>query len=164
MVLYVTGAEDFFSTVAKYIEKNGSAIDFELSKSGKGFDTEYSAFFLGKAEEKLPKLEYLKPCEIDMCVSDDEIQRRVSGTPSKSVSAVHGEEPRITTDEKPSTDPTPNNDNVSGNGEFVLPFGTHKGKTLKEVEATDGIEYIKFLAENSVGTVQTEAEKYLNNK
>ena len=39
MVLYVIGAEDFFSSIAKYIEKNGSDIDFELSKEGKGFDS-----------------------------------------------------------------------------------------------------------------------------
>lgn len=158
MVLYVVGAEDFYSTVGKYIEYHGSNIDFELSKKGQGFDTVYNAFFIGKATEKIPELDMLKPCEIDMCVSDEEIGRRVTGAPSKPKSPVHGEESRLTTDEKPSVDPKPE----EKKGEFVLPFGTHKGKTFKEVEAIEGLEYIKFLAENSVGVVQLEAEKYIN--
>ena len=138
MVLFVVGAEDFFSTVAKYIEKNGSNIDFELSKKGKGFDTEYSAFFLGKSTEDLPALEYLKPCEIDMCVSDEEIQRRVSGGSSKSANPVHGEEPtRMPTAEEDRE--FDRKFDEARSAEFVMPFGSHKGKTLKEIEATDGI-------------------------
>jgi hypothetical protein len=157
MVLYVVGAEDFFSSIAKYIEKNGSDIDFELSKEGKGFDTTYSAFFLGKATEKLPKLEVLAPADLDLFCGEEEARRRMTGGTSKPKSPVHGEEPKsfddmekVTTDEKPSEDV-----------EFKMPFGTHKGKTFAEIEQIDGRDYIKFLSENSVGTVQIEAEKYL---
>lgn len=170
MVLYVIGAEDFFSGIAKYIEKNGSDIDFELSKEGKGFDTTYSAFFLGKATEKLPDLKVIAPADIDLFCGEEETRRRMTGGTSKPKSPVHGEEPRVTTDEKPSTDPSFNNmRNVepspkTEDGEFKMPFGTHKGKTFAEIEQIDGLEYIKFLSENSVGTVQIEAEKYLNNK
>lgn len=168
MVLYVIGAEDFFSSIAKYIEKNGSDIDFELSKEGKGFDTTYSAFFLGKATEKLPDIKVIAPADIDLFCGEEEARRRMTGGTSKPKSPVHGEEPRVTTDEKPSTDPNFNNmKNVEPSpkaegGEFKMPFGTHKGKTFAEIEQIDGRDYIKFLSENSVGTVQIEAEKYLN--
>ena len=166
MVLYVIGAEDFFSSVAKYIEKNGSDIDFELSKEGKGFDTTYSAFFLGKATEKLPDLKVIAPADIDLFCGEEEARRRMTGGTSKPKSPVHGEEPRVTTDEKPSVDPSfddmKNVEPKAGGGEFKMPFGTHKGKTFAEIEQVDGRDYIKFLSENSVGTVQIEAEKYLN--
>lgn len=173
MVLYVIGAEDFFSSIAKYIEKNGSDVDFELSKEGKGFDTTYIAFFLGKATEKLPDVKVIAPADIDLFCGEEEARRRMTGGTSKPKSPVHGEEPRrtptaeedrefdrkfdemakATTDEKPSVDPS---------GVFKMPFGTHKGKTFAEIEQIDGRDYIKFLSENSVGTVQIEAEKYLN--
>ena len=166
MVLYVIGAEDFFSSIAKYIEKNGSDIDFELSKEGKGFDTTYSAFFLGKATEKLPDLKVIAPADIDLFCGEEEARRRMTGGTSKLKSPVHGEESRVTTDEKPSADPSfdsmKNVEPKAGDGEFKMPFGTHKGKTFAEIEQIDGRDYIKFLSENSVGTVQIEAEKYLN--
>lgn len=170
MVLYVIGAEDFFSSVAKYIEKNGSDIDFELSKEGKGFDTTYSAFFLGKATEKLPDLKVIAPADIDLFCGEEEARRRMTGGISKSKSPVHGEEPRRmpTAEEDRETDrkfdnmkdaePSPK----AEGGEFKMPFGTHKGKTFAEIEQIDGRDYIKFLSENSVGIVQIEAEKYLN--
>ena len=170
MVLYVVGAEDFFSSVAKYIEKNGSDIDFELSKEGKGFDTTYSAFFLGKATEKLPDLKVIAPADIDLFCGEEEARRRMTGGTSKPKSPVHGEEPRTrpTAEEDRETDrkfdnmknvePSPKTEG----GEFKIPFGTHKGKTFAEIEQIDGRDYIKFLSENSVGTVQIEAEKYLN--
>lgn len=168
MVLYVVGAEDFFSSVAKYIEKNGSDIDFELSKEGKGFDTTYSAFFLGKATEKLPDVKVIPPADIDLFCGEEEARRRMTGGTSTPKSPVHGEESRITTDEKPSVNPNFNNMKnteplpKAEGGEFKMPFGTHKGKTFAEIEQIDGRDYIKFLSENSVGTVQIEAEKYLN--
>lgn len=170
MVLYVIGAEDFFSSVAKYIEKNGSDIDFELSKEGKGFDTTYSAFFLGKATEKLPDLKVIAPADVDLFCGEEEARRRMTGGTSKPKSPVHGEEPRRmpTAEEDREVDrkfdamknvePLPK----AESGEFKMPFGTHKGKTFAEIEQIDGRDYIKFLSENSVGIVQTEAEKYLN--
>ena len=170
MVLYVIGAEDFFSSVAKYIEKNGSDIDFELSKEGKGFDTTYSAFFLGKATEKLPDLKVIAPADIDLFCGEEEARRRMTGGVSKPKSPVHGEEPtRMPTaeedreldrkfDNMKDVEPSPK----AGGGEFKMPFGTHKGKTFAEIEQIDGRDYIKFLSENSAGTVQIEAEKYLN--
>lgn len=158
IVLYVIGAEDFFSSVAKYIGKYGSDVDFELSKEGKGFDTTYSAFFLGKSTEKLPELKVIAPADVDLFCGEEEACRRMTGGTSKPKSPVHGEESsfestKVTTDEKPSVEPS---------AEFKMPFGTHKGKTFAEIEQIDGRDYIKFLSENSVGTVQIEAEKYLN--
>ena len=162
MVLYVIGAEDFFSSIAKYIEKNGSDVDFELSKKGKGFDTTYSAFFLGKATEKLPDIEVIAPADVDLFCGEEEARRRMTVGTSKSRSPVHGEESRITTDSNfnnmKNIEPSPK----AEGGEFKMPFGTHKGKTFAEIEQIDGRDYIKFLSENSVGTVQIEAEKYLN--
>ena len=170
MVLYVIGAEDFFSSVAKYIEKNGSDIDFELSKEGKGFDTTYSAFFLGKATEKLPDLKVIAPADIDLFCGEEEARRKMTGGVSKPKSSVYGEEPtRIPTAEEDrefdrkfgnmkDVEPSPK----AEGGEFKMPFGTHKGKTFAEIEQIDGRDYIKFLSENSAGTVQIEAEKYLN--
>ena len=162
MVLYVIGAEDFFSSIAKYIEKNGSDVDFELSKKGKGFDTTYSAFFLGKATEKLSDIEVIAPADVDLFCGEEEARRRMTSGTSKSRSPVHGEESRITTDSNfnnmKNIEPSPK----AEGGEFKMPFGTHKGKTFAEIEQIDGRDYIKFLSENSVGTVQIEAEKYLN--
>lgn len=169
MVLYVIGAEDFFSSIAKYIEKNGSDIDFELSKEGKGFDTTYSAFFLGKATEKLPDLKVIAPADIDLFCGEEEAHRRMTGGTSKPKSPVHGEESaRMPTaeedrefdrkfDNMKSVEPLPK----AEGGEFKMPFGTYKGKTFAEIEQIDGRDYIKFLSENSVGAVQIEAEKYL---
>jgi hypothetical protein len=170
MVLYVIGAEDFYSSVAKYIEKNGSDIDFELSKEGKGFDTTYSAFFLGKATEELPKLDILSPADVDLFCGEEEARRRMTGGTSKPKSLIHGEEPRRmpTAEEDRETDRKFDNmkkvepPSKTESGEFKMPFGTHKGKTFAEIEQVDGRDYIKFLSENSVGTVQIEAEKYLN--
>lgn len=156
MVLYVIGAEDFFAGIAKYIQKNGSDIDFEISKEGKGFDTKYNAFFLGKSTEKLPKLDVIPPADIDLFCGEEEAHRRITGGVSKPKSPVHGEEPKVTIE--PSVDVPPASTVAD---EFKMPFGTHKGKTFAEIEQVDGRDYIKFLAENSVGTVQTEAEKYL---
>lgn len=159
MVLYVVGAEDFFTNIAKYIGKYGTDIDFEISKEGKGFDTKYNAFFLGKSTEELPDLDMLSPADVDLFCGEEEARRKMAGGISKPKSPVHGEEPRVITDEKPSTDPVESSS--ASNGEFKMPFGTHKGKTFAEIEQIDGRDYIKFLAENSVGTVQAEAEKYL---
>lgn len=158
MVLYVIGAEDFFSSVAKYIEKNGSDIDFELSKEGKGFDTTYSAFFLGKATEKLPDLKVIAPADIDLFCGEEEARRRMTGGTFKPKSPVHGEEPKQDFDDVKEIEPLPK----AEGGEFKMPFGTHKGKTFAEIEQIDGRDYIKFLSENSVGIVQIEAEKYLD--
>lgn len=153
MVLYVVGNESFFGGIAKYIEKHGSDIDFELSKSGKGFDTKYEAFFLGKSETPLPAgLEVIAPKDLDLFCGAEEVKRRIEGGSSAPKSPVHGEEPKR--DVEPSAS--------SADGEFKLPFGTYKGKTFAEIEQTDGREYIEFLAKNSVGTVQQEAEKYLS--
>lgn len=168
MVLYVIGAEDFFSSVAKYIEKNGSDIDFELSKEGKGFDTTYSAFFLGKATEKLPDIKVIAPADIDLFCGEEEARRRITGGTSKPKSPAHGEEPRRAPTAEEDRETDRNFDNMKSvehkteGGEFKMPFGTHKGKTFAEIEQIDGRDYIKFLSENSVGTVQIEAEKYLN--
>ena len=168
MVLYVIGAEDFFSGVAKYIEKNGSDIDFELSKEGKGFDTTYSAFFLGKATEKLPDITVMSPADIDLFCGEEEARRRMTGGVSKPKSPVHGEEPRRMPIEEEDRETDRKFDAMrdvepkSESGEFKMPFGTHKGKTFAEIEQIDGRDYIKFLSENSVGVVQMEAEKYLN--
>ena len=115
----------------------------------------------------------IAPADIDLFCGEEEARRRMTGGTSKPKSPVHGEEPRrmptaeedrevdrkfdemrkVTTDEKPSVDPS---------GVFKMPFGTHKGKTFAEIEQIDGRDYIKFLSENSVGTVQIEAQKYLN--
>lgn len=163
-VLYLIGSEDYLNTIARYIDKHGSNIDFEVSKRGKGFDTSYDVIFLGKSEEELPAdIEILKPSEVDMYCGDEELQHRITGERKQNAefnrepNPVHGEEPKQSFDDTQTVPKTETK-------EFVMPFGTHKGKTLKEIEASDGIEYVKFLAENSVGAVQAEAEKYINSK
>lgn len=160
MVLYLVAAEDFFQDVSRYITKNGNAIDFEVSKSGKGFDTKYNAFFLGKSTEELPKLNILAPEDVDLFCGNEELRRRVGDVSQTTVKPpvpqgnVNNDTPPRDVSESSQT----------AQDKFTLPFGTHKGKTLEEVEQIAGIDYIKFLADNSVGTVQSEAQKYLRSK
>ena len=149
-VLYVTGSEDFFNSVARYVNRHGTNVDFELLKRGKGFDTKYEVVFLGESKEPLPQYEALKPCEVDLYCGDDECKRRIAGEKKQNANFVL----------EPNVEPV----QPAINGEFVVPFGTHKGKTFEQIELTDGIEYIKFLAENSTGVVQSEAQKYLDKK
>ncbi|MBD5584184.1 MAG: hypothetical protein HDQ88_03810 [Clostridia bacterium] len=160
MVLYLVAAEDFFQDVSRYVAKNGSDIDFEVSKSGKGFDTKYNGFFLGKSAEELPKLNILSPEEIDLYCGDEELKRRVGTAPTVTVAPSQFESHNTAN----MTTPPQNTPTTEPQGAFVLPFGTHKGKTFEEVEQVAGLDYIKFLAENSSGTVQTEAEKYIRSK
>ena len=165
MVLYVVGTEDFYKQVGAYIGKFGADTDFELSKSGKGFDTTYNVIFSGKSNPLPENLKVISPADIDLYCGDEEAHRRMTGGVSKPKSPVHGEEPtRIpTAEEDRETDRKFDEmGKTESNGEFKMPFGSHKGKTLAEIEQVDGRDYIEFLAENSVGTVQIEAKKYLN--
>jgi len=166
MVLYVRGAEGFFNDVATYIGKHGSAIDFDIFKKGKGFDTTYHSIFDGKSEEILPEgLHVISPRELSFSIPHDEIRRRVDGGPAKeeSKSAPKSElknEPDPKPEAKVETRAAEPETKVESK-EFTIPFGTHKGKTFDQLVKDGNGEYIKFIAENSAGEVQKKAKEFL---
>ena len=120
-VLFVKNTEQFFEDIGTYINKHGSNSAFELSKSGKGFSTRYKAIYDGPAEPLPKELEYLSPRELDPTISDDDVKKAMSG---------QGSGPKIRNEETTDAPAQGASDNPA---DFKIPFGTHKGKSIKEV-------------------------------
>lgn len=169
MVLFVRGAEDFFDDIANYINKFGAAVDFDIFKTGKGFNTAYKAIYNGISQEVLPDgLEVIPPRMVDLSVPHDEIQRRIDGT-SHQASREHDkkeaerntEQPRYAKPESQAQHQTKTETSSAEGSDFKIPFGQHKGKTFNDLVAAGQGEYIKFLAENSAGEVQKFAKEFL---
>lgn len=158
-VLFVKQSEEFFKDVAEYINRQGHMIDFDLYKEGKGFQTKYKAMFVGEAENKDPvsNFEMLAPNEINMEPAEEEIQRKLGNT-SKSKSSVN--QNKGTEEAKPQEAKA--EPETSGEaGEFVMPFGSHKGKTLQQIWDEGNTEYLEFIRDNSAGAVQKSVAAYL---
>ena len=165
-VLFVRGAEDFFDDVAKYVNREGSSADFEIWKTGKGFNTKYKSSFLGKGGELPAFSPPMLPKELDFRTDEAEFKRRIEGGPGAAKSAYRdgaaGQEERGSQPSK-AEDKPPQAPSQSA-GDFEVPFGSHKGKTLKQLYDLGEEDYVKFLAENAAGIVQEKAKAFLESK
>lgn len=156
LVLMVRGNEEFFDGIANYIAKNGVNCDFDIYKKGKGFNTTYHAIFDGISKDALPEgLVIQSPRELDTFCGHDELTRRVEGGKPKDAPYQKKEEIPETGAKEPGEKQT------ESEGEFKLPFGTHKGLTFDQLQKAGNGDYIKFLAENSAGEVQKKAKEFL---
>lgn len=143
-VLFVKASQDYFEEIAKYINKNDGPVDFEIYRSGKGFGTKYHSTFIGAASNK-EKIEVgLSPEELDFTATEKEIQDKISTRGFVKHDSESGE----TTD-------------TGSAGDFKIPFGEHKGKSIHEVYQIDE-KYINFLLENSSGVIQDKVKAYLD--
>ena len=187
MALFLRGAEDFFDGVAAYINKNGVDSDFEIWKTGKGFNTTYHSMFMGAGKPLVFDRSYLPgPGDLDFNISQAEWDRRLSGAkfPPPDENAA-GLEPgnvagtgklsspaKIVGEEAPSARAKASAKQAGvvaaasqgDSGVFVVPFGSYKGKTLAEISALKQDVYIVFLAKNSTGIVQQAAAEFLKER
>ncbi len=170
MVLYVRGSEDFFDGVAAYVNKNGSNIDFDIYKKGKGFNTTYHSVFDGPSEDLPVDLVVLSPSELSLSISHEEIKRRVDGTPANHTTNQNVREyhEQHAAPQAAAQQPKEEEVKVEKQAEpveiqkqFTIPFGQHKGKTFDDLMKSGNSEYIKFLAENSNGEVQRAAKEFM---
>jgi len=185
-VLFVRGNQQFFDDIAKYVNKNGSSVDFEIYKEGKGLTTAYKSTYLGPSIEPLPEgLQYFMPSEVDLVPTPEELDAAVEGSPAparrdqqrlasgapaagvdfkKALAAQQaGQSPpkhgAVDAEARPAEAPKDD-----GPGGFVLPFGTHKGMTVKQVFDLGEVDYLKFIAEQSSGLVQEKVKAFLDSQ
>lgn len=163
MVVYVVNNEDFFNDVATYINKHGSAIDFEIWKVGKGLETKYKSAYVGPAELKdASSVSVVAPRDLVLTVDDAELRRRMEGGKSQGRASQPAPQPQPAPQAAPQGEPAPAAADLADPGSFELTFGTHKGMTLKQLFDLGEVEYIQFLANNSAGMVQAKAKGFLD--
>ena len=183
-VLFVRGAEDFFDDIASYLGKNGINSDFEIWKAGKGFNTKYKSVFLGVGEPlEVDWASIPAPKDLDFSLDDAEWRRRIDGGPGARTAAPSGAPATQAAPAAAQTSPSarevpPSSPDAPKHGavdvgskpmetktaDFVVPFGTHKGKTLKQLFDLGEEEYIEFLAEQGAGLVKQKATDFLVGK
>jgi hypothetical protein len=172
-VLFVRGNQQFFDDIAKYVNKNGSAVDFEIYKEGKGLTTAYKSTYLGPSIEPLPEgLQYLSPLEVNLVPTPEELDAAVEGSPAPArrdqpkpapvaPAGVDSKAAAPQAEQAPPKQAAPKDD---GPGGFTLPFGTHKGMTVKQVFDLGETEYLKFISEQSSGLVQEKVKAFLDSQ
>jgi hypothetical protein len=174
-VLFVRGNQQFFDGIAKYIDKSGSVVDFEIYKKGLKLQTTYESTFLGPSLEALPEgLQYPKPSEVDLVPSPEALAAAIEGSPpprqggqqrpASGASAGVGVDFKAAAaaskaEQAPPKQEAPKDE---GPGTFALPFGTHKGLTIKQVFDLGEVDYLKFIAEQSSGLVQEKVKAFLD--
>lgn len=155
VVLFVVGNEEFFNDIATYVNKHGSASDFEIYKVGKGLNTKYKSTFVGPSDDRALPDDYPSPQEVNMVVDEAELRRRIEGgRPSRQAPTAQPD------GQAPAKASVPSN-RTSDAGAFEVTFGTHKGKTFQQLFDLGETEYIEFLAKNSAGQVQATAKAFL---
>jgi hypothetical protein len=156
MVLFVIGNEEFFNDVATYINRNGSKSDFELWKTGRGLTTKYKVAYVGLADDRKVDSSYPSPQDVDMSLEPSELNRRITGAKPSGAA----KQPAL---EQPAQQPEQHKDAAGSKsaGDFLITFGSYKGRTLKEILVTEGPEYVQFLAKNSAGVVKETAAAFL---
>lgn len=155
MVLFVVCNEEFFNDVANYVNRHGSKSDFEIWKVGKGLQTKYKSAYVGPSDDRTIDGEYPSPQEVNLLCDDEELRRRIEGGKPRARGAPAQQQARPAAQDAQSV---PSN---RGAGDFEVTFGTHKGKTLKQLFDLGEREYIEFLAKNSAGVVQSSAKAFL---
>jgi hypothetical protein len=184
-VLFVRGAEDFFDDIASYIGKNGPDSDFGIWKVGRGFNTKYKSVFLGVgAPMDVDWSAIPAPKDLDFSLDEEEWRRRIDGGPGARTArpdaapaaqaAREPVQPRADAAAVPPSSPEiPKHGAVDvavrpagpeSTADFVVPFGSHKGKTFKQLFDLGETDYIKFLADQGAGLVKQKATDYLAGK
>lgn len=154
-VLFVKQSQEFFEEIATYINRQGHMIDFDIYKQGKGFQTKYKAIYIGESKDQRPVEEFdiLAPKEVNMEISEEELRKKLGETP-----------PFPPTDDEPKQETASQEQKQASSGdagEFVMPFGSHKGKSLAQIADEGNREYLEFLKENSAGHVQQKVAEFL---
>jgi len=162
MVLYVKQAEDFFNEVKIYLEKamkdpasHGKGVLFDVYRTGTGFNTKYKVVYSGVTDEPLPveMQSLVKPCDIQWKKYDPG-KGDVSFPPKDDFKDdIPGESlPPRGKEAAPAGSPA---------GEFTLPFGSHKGLTLRQLFDMGEQAYIEFLVTHASGIAQAKAKEFL---
>jgi hypothetical protein len=174
-VLFIRGAEDFFDDVATYINKHGSNCDFEVFKTGRGFNTKYKVVFTGAETANLDvdASRVLAPKDLDFMLDTEEWRRRIEGGPGARAPGPRIDASRPAGSVEPigreaaSGAPVKVDSGAAAKapkskpGDFALPFGSHKGRTLKQLYDLGEEEYVTFLATQGAGLVQERAKAFL---
>lgn len=152
-ILFVKNNQDFFDDIAYYINDNDGPLDFEIYKTGKGFNTKYKAKFAGKSiDVEIPKLTIM-PKDLELTETKEAIMKKIAlKTPKASKGFTKSNSVDTTSKvEQDNDDP----------GSYVFTFRGYKGKTIEEVYKINP-SYIDFIVENSSGMVKKKAEDFLN--
>ena len=156
-VLYMKQNQDYFEDMSKYLDKHGFESDFDIWKTGKGFNTKYKSMYGGPTKfipDMISGIKILKPSEIDFTMDSAEISKKLG---SVSVNIDYSNNDIIQNNMS-------NNNVKNAIGEFIIPFGTHKGKSIKQIDLEGGINYLNFMLTNSTGVIQKEVALYLESK
>jgi|GEM_PF-5348805 len=151
-ILYVRGAEDFFDDISTYINKNGVNSDFDIYKQGRGFNTKYRSIYIGPSPvNELDLSQIILPKNLNFELDEAEYLRRINGGNIRE--AVQEEDkPQDKSQEKQEKEIV---------GDFTLPFGSHKGKSLKQLFDLGETDYLEFLSKNSSGLVQEKVIAFM---
>lgn len=191
-ILFVKQGQEFFEDIATYVDKNpGQALDFGIYKTGRGLSTKYKSVFLGPSQKIKKKLTVgVAPKDLDFSSMYDDLDMKLGGrsaqkpspstyTPPVAQTPVPAQQgqgqaqgapapatPAQVLDQAlaqppvaPPVAPPPRNEA----GDFVIPFGSHKGKTIREIYIIDQ-QYVDFLKENSSGLLQDKVAEFLKSE
>jgi hypothetical protein len=171
-VLWVKQSQEFWEEVGQYIEKNGTDIEFDIYKMGKGFNTKYKSIYVGKAKGK-PQEPDLAPDEMDFRPSEEDMARKLgqaAANPTAGATSGGGEKksakPSTSSDDSSEdtgaeTKPSGPSGDSEDPGDFVIPFGSHKGKSVRELFDSGEVQYLQFLESRSSGLVQETVSAFL---
>jgi len=159
-IMYIRSGQDFFDDISVYIDKFGTEVDFDVFKTGQNLDTRYKSIYLGPNNDKTLFSEPMKPKELNFDIGADELNKRLGVTPSNK----NQQETKV---ESKSDIPKVETNVSVGNpidGLMVINFGSHKGKTVKEIFDFGEIDYLKFLAKEANTVVKEYVSKFLEGK
>lgn len=152
-VLYVKQSQEFWEEVGMYTDQNGLDIEFDIYKTGKGFSTKYKAIYIGKSKAKA-KVPDLGPKELDFIPKKEDVDRKLGSMPEFP--------PKEESEEEESKEEKWENPFETGDpGGFVIPFGSHKGKSIQELFDSGEVQYLQFLESRSSGLVQEQVSAFL---
>lgn len=152
-VLYIKRAQEFFDEVGSYLKQHGTNVDFDVFRTGQGFNTKYRAIFLGPSKLGDKKVKVMLPGEMNLLPTDEELGQRLGELPAFPPKDKPVEEPVEEVEEdEPVEEPV--DEPVEGQedpGSYQLTFGTHKGKTLRDLYEQGEEGYLQFLFNNARG-------------
>ena len=159
-VLFIKGGVQFFEDISRYIDKQGSGVDFEIFSTGKGLATKYCSMYMGKSEMSIDELKdkgvtWLAPHELNMMESDEAILKKINGKLVPNI--VNNVVNEVTVSSTVCTTSESGRTTKDDSSDFVLDFGQHRGKTLSQIHNEGGIQFLKFLTEHVGEPTKSEA-------